>query len=221
MRRLGLVGLLAILVMVATLSVSAASTTWKLYSFNNSGRNLRSEVVKVTNGSVTAALPSDPYYGAAYLMSAKTGPGTSGLSANLDAVGSADAFIENYPDCVGSATPAAYLYFQGQSKGGFEPSDYWWYGASRTFLNPLLADPDGMLMSASFSDRSGWTNYYGKPASMTSSYTIDGKTYGSPSAGFDNALAKMTDWGVSLGGTCFFATGVGATTGSASLVLQP
>src|SRR4051794_23273476 len=117
MRRLGLMGLLAVVVMIATFSVSAASSTWKLYNFNNSGRNLRSEVVKLTSGSVSAALPSDPYYGAAYLLSAKTGPGSSGLSANLDAVGSADAVIQNYPDCVGSATPAAYLYFQGQSKG--------------------------------------------------------------------------------------------------------
>jgi hypothetical protein len=170
---------------------------------------------------VTAALPSDTYVGAAYLTSAKSAAGMTGLSATLDVVGSNDAVLENYPDCVGGANPVARLYFQGASKGGFEPSDYWWYSPSKKYLNPLLADPDGELMTASFSDRGNWTNFYGQNANSTADYTVGGVTYKNPSAGFDTAKANLSQWGVSLGGDCFFAVGVAATTGTASLVLMP
>jgi len=61
----------------------------------------------------------------------------------------------------------------------------------------------------------------GKPGNQIETYVVDGTTYPSPAAGFAAAVANIDSWGVTFGGDCFYANGVGTPTGSAVFTLQP
>jgi hypothetical protein len=207
----------AAVVMVALVSSAAfaGSTTWKLSSFNTSGRALRAQVAAVaSDGSVSFTFPVAP--NAAYLLSTKV-PSSGSLSATVSiadtGTGTTFAYYPNgSPAMVG-------LYFETKSSGGFNPSDYWWSGSSRVSLATLVNTPT--LLSTALSDPSSWTNYYGKPGNQTGTYVVNGTTYPSPADGFAAAVANMDSWGVSFGGGSFFANGVGTPTGSAIFTLHP
>ena len=205
----------AALLMVSLVSsvALAGSTTWKLYSFNASGRALRAEAAAVANGSASFTFPATP--DAAYLLSAKV-PSNGSLSATASITKSTDATFAYYP----AGTPAMVgLYFQTKLGGPFNPSDYWWSGSSRISLDSIGST--GTQLSTPLSDPSLWTNYYGKPGNQTGEYVVNGVTYPSAADGFTAAVAKIDSWGVSFGGGSFFANGVGTPTGSAVFTLTP
>jgi hypothetical protein len=213
-RRIGLMGALALLAIIATQTVGAASTTWKLYSFNASGRALSSQVSKFDGTSVSAKLPTDSYTGAAYLTSSKT-QSSGALSATVSATGTGP--IENYPGCTNSTTnPTVGLYFEGKATGKFNPSNYWW-SSERVSMNSLFATPANL--STMLSNSGAWTNYYGKPGNQPGTYVVEGTTYPPANEGFANAVANMTSWGVSFGGDCFYANGVAAP--NATITVNP
>jgi hypothetical protein len=121
-------------VTLAAGSVLAVSSTWKLYSFNSSGRALRSQTVAAaSNGSASFTFPVAP--NAAYLLSTKA-PSSGALSASVSIADTgAGTTFAYYPN----GTPAMVgLYFETKSSGGFNPSDYWWSGSSRVSLNSIV-----------------------------------------------------------------------------------
>jgi hypothetical protein len=92
------------------------------------------------------------------------------------------------------------LYFTTKATGQFDPSTYWW-STKRVPLSALVNNPtalDTQLVAGM------WTNYLGQ---------ID-------PTGFAAAVSNVVDWGVSFGGDCFFANGVGTPTGTADFSLQ-
>jgi len=206
----------AALLMVALVSSAtlAGSTTWKLSSFNPSGRALRTQVAKVaSDGTVSFTFPSTP--DAAYLTSTKVSSSGS-LSATVSIAAQTGTTFAYYP----SGAPATVgLYFQTKQAGPFNPSDFWWSGSSRVSLDSIVTS--GTTLSTSLLDPSAWTNYYGKPGDQAGTYVVNGVTYPSAADGFAAAVASIDSWGVSFGGGSFFANGVGTPTGSAVFTLAP
>ena len=203
-----------LLVTLAAAPVLAESTTWKLYTFNASGRALRSQTATVSaTGVASFTFPTTP--DAAYLLSAKAATNATGLSAAVSIAGTAT--FANYPGCTNSTTsPTVGLYFETKAAGGFNPSDYWW-SSTRT----ALTSPSSSTLAAAFGDGSTWTNFYGKAGNQPGTYVVNGTTYPSAADGFAAAVANIASWGVSFGGDCFYANGVGTPTGSAVFTLQP
>jgi hypothetical protein len=102
----------------------------------------------------------------------------------------------------GNRTPAFDghgLYFQTSSTGGFNPSAYWW-STTRVPVTTTLNQPLSTALTAGL-----WTNCNGQTDPI----------------GFAAAVANVTSWGVSFGGGCHYASGVGTPTGSAIFTLQP
>ena len=199
---------------LAAAPVLAASTTWKLYSFNASGRALRAQAVDVApSGAVSFTFPTAP--DAAYLLSAKI-PSIGSLSARVSITANTGTTFAYWPD---GADAKVGLFFQTKSGGGFDPSDYWWSGSSRVSLTSIVATPT--TLTTALSDPSLWTNFYGKPGNQAGTYEVNGITYPSAADGFAAAMANIDSWGVSFGGGSFYANGVGTPTGSAVFTLEP
>jgi hypothetical protein len=189
--------------------VLAASTTWKLYSFNSSGRALRAQKVSYETSTNTASFTFPETADAAYLTSTKVGEfgdltgKTLQGTASITNVALGTTFA-NYPGCTGSsANPTVGLYFTTKATGGFNPSVYWW-STKRVPLSAIINNPTALDTAL---QQGLWTDFYG----------------GSDPGAFAAAVKNVTDWGVSFGGDCFYANGVGTPTGSAdfSLVVTP
>ena len=200
-------------VVLASAPVLAASTTWKVYTFNSSGRALRAQAANVSaTGAASFTFPTTA--DAAYLLTTKV-PASGSLTATVSISGTAT--FENYPGCTNSPnSPTVGLYFQTKAKGPFNPSDYWWSSNRVAVASPLSAS-----LTTALGGGSMWTNFYGKPGDMTGPYDVDGTTYPSPADGFRAAVANIDSWGVTFGGDCFYANGVGTPTGNAIFTLQP
>jgi len=198
-----MVGLL--LTAVVAVPVLAASTTWKLNSYNPSGRALRAQVVDVAaNGAVTVTFPKTA--DAAYLTTAKVGDfgnlAGQTLSAKVSIAAVVGTTFANYPGCTNATgDPTVGLYFQTKTTGGFNPSAYWWSG-ERVSLSALANSPTLLTRQLVAGQ---WTNYNGQ----------------TDPTGFAAAAANVTSWGVSFGGDCFYANGVGTPIGSAVFTLLP
>src|SRR2546423_2645160 len=102
------------------------------------------------------------------------------------------------------------LYFQTDTGGKFEETDYWW-------SNPVSVDLDtlkGMGNNGQFPlsaplDPSQWSDYNGHFGSDPN-YT----------AAFNSAVADVQLIGVSFGGGCFFENGVGVSQGGGTFRLM-
>ena len=206
LKKLIFLGAAAVIATIGITSlVSAGSSTWKLSIFNASGRALRSQVVEVTPGG-TASFTFPVTADAAYLTTAKgdhlgnlTG---QTLSASVGIVATDGTTFANYPGCTNSSdSPMVGLYFQTNAPGGFNPSSYWW-SSDRRSLTSLVAAPTTLTRALTAGQ---WTNYNGQ----------------TDPAGFNAAAANVTSWGVSFGGDCFYANGVGTPAGSAVFSLTP
>ena len=153
----------AALLMVALVSSAtlAGSTTWKLSSFNPSGRALRTQVAKVaSDGTVSFTFPSTP--DAAYLTSTKVSSSGS-LSATVSIAAQTGTTFAYYP----SGAPATVgLYFQTKQAGPFNPSDFWWSGSSRVSLDSIVTS--GTTLSTSLLDPSAADGFAAAVASIDS-----------------------------------------------------
>jgi hypothetical protein len=201
--------LAGVLCVVVPAVVLAASTTWKLYSFNSSGRALRAQKVSFETATNTVSFTFPETADAAYLTSSKVGEfgdltnQTLHGTASITNVAPGTTFA-NYPGCTGSSgDPTVGLYFSTKATGGFNPAVYWW-STKRVPLATIINTPTVLDTALA---QGMWTDYYGH----------------SDPAAFAAAVKNVVDWGVSFGGDCFYANGVGTPSGSAdfSLVVTP
>lgn len=113
------------------------------------------------------------------------------------------------PDACGTAASAR-LYFETSKAGGFNPGQYWWFDGSANGAVQLAPGEFTLTAPVSAAD---WSDWDGKLGTQT---TAD-KGYGAPSAWFAKAAANVTGIGLSFGGGCFYANGVGAAGASLTL----
>lgn len=201
MRRIGFMFVAALVVALTALPISAASTTWKLYSFNASGYHLRADVASnPRTGVVSFNFPTDTFTGAAYLTTTKVGnfgdlTGKT-MSATVGINADPSTTFLAWETC---ATPSVGLYFETKTTGTFNPSAYWW-SSDRHQLSSILNHPT--LLSTVLT-AGNWTNYNGG------------------TDGFAAAAANVVAWGVSFGGCGWYANGVAASNASAVFTLAP
>ena len=112
------------------------------------------------------------------------------------------------PDGCGRAANVRF-YFQTDTSGKFEETDYWWSNPMSFDLEVLK--PSDQTLIAQFSDPAQWSDFNGHFASDPN-YT----------AAFGDAIRDVQFVGLSFGGGCFFENGVGikAGTGSGSFRLM-
>jgi len=186
-------------------AVIAGSTTWKLNSYNASGRALRAQRVSYDTANNVVSFTFPETADAAYLTSTKVGAfgdltGQT-LKATASITASPDATFANYPGCTDStANPTVGLYFSTKATGGFDPSTYWW-SSTRVLLSDLAISPHVLDTALA---QGLWTDYNGH----------------SDPVAFAAAVKNVVDWGVSFGGDCFYANGVGTPAGTADFFLQ-
>ena len=106
--------------------------------------------------------------------------------------------------------PPAFVrfYFETNTSGKFEETDYWWSNPTSATLVSLQTGGE-QAISALMSDPSQWSNFYGH--------------YGSDplyNSAFNAALRDVQFVGLSFGGGCFFENGVGVQNGSGSFRLM-
>ena len=134
-------------------------------------------------------------------MSGKT------LSTSVGVTVTPGTLFEYYgqPDACG--TPASVrFYFQTDTSGKFEETDYWWSNPVSIDLQTLEAiQPLDYSMSVSFSNPSQWSDYNG--------HFGDDPAY---SAAFLKAVKNVQFVGLSFGGGCYFENGVGIVPGTGS-----
>jgi hypothetical protein len=198
--------LVAALCLLIPAVVLAASTTWKLYSFNASGRALRAQKVAYDVSTNTVSFTFPETADAAYLTSTKVGEfgdltgQTLRGTANITNVAPGTTFA-NYPGCTGSSSdPMVGLYFSTKATGQFSPAAYWW-STKRVPLSAIINNPTALDTVLA---QGQWTDYNGQ----------------SDPAAFAAAVKNVVDWGASFGGDCFYANGVGTPAGSADFSLQ-
>jgi len=95
------------------------------------------------------------------------------------------------------------LYFQTDTSGKFEETDYWWSNPMSYDLEDLKASDQTLL--ALFSDGGEWSDYYG--------HFGNDPLY---STAFTKAVKDVKFVGLSFGGGCFFENGVGIQPGTGS-----
>jgi hypothetical protein len=211
--------LLATVVLLAVAAPSAfagnagSASNWKAYDLNSSGQALRSRTAPQSGTTIAnfafLAMPSTT----SYLLTSWSGYNGSllgnlsgnDISANYSIDGSSPVFAyrtANNP----CGTPASVrLYFQGATKGGFDPAHYWWSNLGSN----VLVEGQNQGMTDSLASPQNWTDIYGKSGASPEG-----------AAGFEAAVHDVDSIGVSYGGGCFFANGVGLSSGSADFHLN-
>ena len=173
-----------------------AAANWKVYKFNSSGQAYSSRVATTSATGIGfnfLPTPDD----ALFLTSQKN----SGLLGNLTGktveakftVTGGPFTYYGEPDACG--TPASVrLYFTGSANGPFAYTKYWWSNPASYVLAPGSATLTVPLTGDKWSD---W----------------NGQSGTTEAAGFAKAVKDVSSIGLSFGGGCFFANGVGAPTG--------
>lgn len=196
-------------------SLKPGAPKWKVVDYNRVQTHPARIPTKIPGGIAfnfldvpdTALLAtSHPTYNGTLLgdLTGKTVSATVGVTVNP----TADFDYYGEPDGCGRAANVR-LYFQTDTGGKFEETDYWW-------SNPVSVDLEALKLgdqtiAASLSDPSQWSDFYGH--------------FGSDpqyAAAFAEAVKDVQLIGVSFGGGCFFENGVGikAGTGSGSFRLM-
>ncbi|MDX6384390.1 MAG: hypothetical protein QOK48_1963 [Blastocatellia bacterium] len=190
----------------------AGAVKWKVVDYNRIQTHPARTPNKISGGIAfdflntpdTALLgTSHPSYKGDLLgdMTGKT------VSARVGVSG-ATAQFTYYGTC-GTRPANVRLYFETNTSGKFEETDYWWSNPMSYDLEDLKASDQTLL--ANFFDPNQWSDFYGHLGSDPA-YT----------AAFNNAVKDVQFVGVSFGGGCFFENGVGVQpgTGSASFRLM-
>jgi hypothetical protein len=191
-----------------------SSSHWKAYSLAPSGQTLSSRVADNSSALASFDFLAQPAT-TSYLMT--NWPGYSRgsgailgdltgktITATYGIAGTNPAFwysTANGNTC--GTPPTVRLFLQGDTTGKFDPAHYWW-------SNPVSAQLalGGGTLSETLADPSRWSDFYGQFG-------------GDPAAaaGFADAVSHVDSIGVSFGGGCFFANGVGVSSGSATFNL--
>ena len=190
-----------------TLATPKASSLWSVYNINSGGASYTPKAAPGTSTSVanfdfasspTTALLTTTKDKA--LLEDLTG---KGLTANFTVTATSDAvFTHATTPCDPGPPASARLYFTANG-GKFAYSNYWW-------SNPMsYAFVDGATATSSLSESlasTSWSDWNGEPAA-------------SVPAAFATATAHVTSVGLSFGGGCYFANGVGVSPGHATFTL--
>jgi hypothetical protein len=189
------------LVALAAAPAMADASGWKVYNYNPSGRALAPVTPSSVSGNAVTFDFSVGTYTALVATSDKslTGDLTGRtLTADVSWTGVTGTFQEQNG---GGCTPDdqyVRLYF---ATPGFAFTHFWW-------SNPVHVDLTGAAgggtTSAPLSDPSQWSDWNGQVGNSSPAVT----------AGFNDAIAKVSTVGVSFGGGCFFENGVTTSDGS-------
>jgi hypothetical protein len=130
------------------------------------------------------------------------------LSATVGVSVTADTVFHYYgePDACGRA-PNVRFYFETDTSGKFDPKDYWWSNPVSVDLEDLK-DGGDQTISVAMSP-SLWSDWDGHMGTFDAAHT----------AAFNAAVKDVKYIGLSFGGGCFFANGVGVNPGSGTFRL--
>ena len=198
--------------LVASVAVAAPKPTnlWNVYNINSGGAAYTPKSAPGTSTSVAGfSFPSTPTTALLTTTQDKSllGDLTGKMITANFTVTTSGAAVFTYggaPDGCGSA-PAVRLYFTGNTKGKFTYdsagySKFWW-------SNPQAATLVGNTLTVTAPvDTANWSDWGGELASSVPTY-------------FATAASQVSEIGLSFGGGCFFANGVGMSAGSASFTL--
>ncbi len=210
MRRLSiLLAIFASFALAGGTTLAAPATGWKVYSFNASGQAYASKTATAANGFAFTAAPDAALFANKQdksLLGDLTG---KTLTATFTITGSTDAAFTYYgaPGACGLNGPNVRLYFEGNTTGKFTYdtagySKYWWSNPTAT----VLAVSSTSVTLAVPLTTANWSDWGGELASSVPTY-------------FAAAIAQVSAVGLSFGGGCFFANGVGMSAGSATFTL--
>jgi hypothetical protein len=191
-----------------------ANLDWKVYSLGASGQTYTTKPASMIEGGSGFAFTTAPD---TRLMMTKHPGDLLGdltgktLKATFKVVGDAPEFTyygegKDWNPC---GTPASVrLYFEGNTNGSFTYdsagySKYWWSNPDAYTLTSIGAGEVELSVPLTTDE---WSNWGGQLASNVP-------------ANFNDAVADVSGVGLSFGGGCFFANGVGLDSGSASFVL--
>lgn len=204
-----LAGLIA-LGFTATVAVADASPNWHVYNLAPSGRTLTSPVAP-GQGSDLATFdflntPTTSYLlrnqGDSTLVGDIRGKTVSAMFA-IDKSAGATFFYDTSAGntCGGPANTR--LFFQTSNAGGFDETHFWWSNPVSMTLDTVI----GRVTISTMVSGQNWSDFFGH--------------FGNDPAhpGFDDAASNATYIGLSYGGGCFFANGVGIQNGSATFHL--
>jgi hypothetical protein len=125
------------------------------------------------------------------------------ITATFTVTASSDAAFVYGGDFCGSSDTFVRPYFKSNLKGAFAVTNYWWANPTHyTFVDGTTATITLTVPVAT----GNWSDWNGEPDSTVS-------------AAFAQAVTNVGQIGLSFGGGCFFANGVGLSAGSASFVL--
>ena len=223
--------------LVATLALILASTSvaraedfeappppgnfhWKVYDYNPSGQAYRSRqpfIVSSPDGGIafdflylpdTALLiTGHPSYrgdlvgdiSSKTTISARVGVSVTPFT-DFDYYGEPDAC-----DPAGVNGANVRFFFQTQTAGPFNPMDYWWANSATSHVRLDDLKLGDLTITNSFSP-TAWSDWDGHFASSDAAHL----------AAFEAALRNVKAMGLSFGGGCFFANGVGIKEGTGS-----
>lgn len=182
---------------------------WKVYDYNRIQTHPSRVPYKVAGGIAfdfldtpdTALLAtSHPSYKGDLLgnMTGKTLSATVGVSV---IPGTQFTYFGD-PDGCGRLANVRF-YFQTDTSGKFEETDYWWSNPVSVDLQDLTAAD--VTLSNQMSVASNWSDFYG--------HTGSDPIY---NAAFTKAVKDVQMVGLSFGGGCFFENGVGVVPGTGS-----
>jgi hypothetical protein len=195
----------AALVTVPGFAGAASPSTWKVYNYNSSGQSLAPTPATSTAADNATFNFQQNVYTAQLLTSAKSLTGNltgHTVNATLTVSGVTGTFVDQNG---GGCTPdnqTARLFF---STPGFAFTNFWWSNPTAMTLN----GNGTMTFNVSLGEPSQWSDYNGQPGNFSASVT----------AGFNAAVAKVSQIGLSFGGGCFFENGVTTSDGSGNLAL--
>ena len=188
-------------------SVNAAPN-WKVYNYNPSGRAYATTVATSTSAEIGFSFLSAP--NTAFFMTGQQkdllGDLTGKTITATFTIATTSAAFTYYgaPGDCGLVGPSVRLFFEGNMTGPLDYADYWWSNPYSYTLASLVGDTVTLTVPI---DPAKWSDWNGQMGTTVPD-------------GFGAAAADVTSIGLSFGGGCFFANGVGVSSGSASFVLS-
>jgi hypothetical protein len=205
--RIGSTAALAALSLAASGMATAsapAENHWKVYDYGSKNLHAR-EPDALAGGVATFDFLSTP--DTALILTKKgdrvgdlTGQGVTAKVGVSVATGTQFTY---YGDPDGCGRPAnVRFYFQTNTSGAFEETDYWWSNPVSVDLEALKSGDQTLFVAF---DPSAWSDFYGHLGSDP----LD-------AAAFAAAVKDVREIGLSFGGGCFFENGVGIVPGTGS-----
>lgn len=190
-----------------------AAANWKVYNYNLSNQAYASRVATTVGTGIRFDFLSRPDTALFLTKQDKSLLGDltgKTITATFTISGSAGAAFTYYdaPGACGLNGPSVRLFFEGNTNGPFTYdtagySKYWWSNPDSATLASVVGTTVTLTVPV---DTGHWSDWGGELASSVPTY-------------FAAAVSDVSTIGLSFGGGCFFANGVGMSAGTASFVL--